>query len=125
MAKLANVAASRGPYSSRLITSNEAQVPNIGAGSAKAVRACTGGFVETVGQKGFRRCASIAITRSTARSSVRTEQQWAVHHNQPRNGATMFLRIGERFEVEVHRGGIYIRAGAFERFWNRVGLPSH
>lgn len=39
----------------------------------------------------------------------------------------MSLRIGERFELEFDFGfrAVFIRIGSFERFYNRLGMPSH
>jgi hypothetical protein len=36
----------------------------------------------------------------------------------------MLLKIGKGFEMELTRSSVYIRAGSFERFYNRMGLPS-
>jgi hypothetical protein len=31
----------------------------------------------------------------------------------------MLIKIGSQFELEVHFGGLYIRVGQFERFYER------
>ena len=37
----------------------------------------------------------------------------------------MLLQIGRHFELEISRVGFYLRVRSFERFYNRLGLPSH
>lgn len=36
----------------------------------------------------------------------------------------LLLRIGAGFEIELSIASVYIRVGAFERFYNRMGLPN-
>jgi hypothetical protein len=36
----------------------------------------------------------------------------------------MLLKIGKSFEMEMTWSSMYIRAGMFERFYNRTGLSS-
>ena len=33
------------------------------------------------------------------------------------------LRISKVFEVEISLGSVYVRLGAFERFYNTMGFP--
>ena len=36
----------------------------------------------------------------------------------------MLLRIGTAFEIEIHTCAVYVRVGSFERFYNRLGVPT-
>jgi hypothetical protein len=37
----------------------------------------------------------------------------------------MLVKLGSAVEVELTRCSLFVRVGRFERFWNRMGLPSH
>lgn len=39
----------------------------------------------------------------------------------------MLIKIGQNFEVELgmRLQSLYLRMGAFERYYNRLGFPSH
>jgi hypothetical protein len=37
----------------------------------------------------------------------------------------MLVKLGRLFEVELSCGSVFLRVRRFERFWNRLGLPSH
>lgn len=37
---------------------------------------------------------------------------------------SLLLKIGKSFEIELNSASLYIRIGAFERFYNKQGLPN-